>query len=307
MQSELKLMQFNLENFFLYLDHYQNQDFSKISESEWQKLSSSSERLKPLRKIWQIASILTEEKPDVVVLNEVGGHESLSNFCKYFLNDGYKPYLIEGNSDRGIDIGFLVKKDFGSKNLLITHKNRPIQFLYQHEQNSDKKSHYFSRDVAELRLFKNEEAHSPSLIILGVHLKSKLDPQGVDPQGRSRRAAELKTLVEIYNEIKLETRDEIPILVAGDFNGVAGPENTEEEFKYLYEKSDLQDAISMTGVLYADRYTQIVFDSLHAPRPIQIDYFFIAHKFSTLVVKEKSAVYRYRMAKNIFFKPPTSI
>src|SRR6185312_5880453 len=99
---------------------------------------------------------------DIVCMNEVGGEESLQNFARFFLGGKYTPFLIEGNSDRGIDVGYLIKTDFPLRPELRTHKNRPIQFLYPHERQGDlfdetstkpAKSHYFSRDCAELRLY----------------------------------------------------------------------------------------------------------------------------------------------------------
>ena len=70
------------------------------------------------------------------------------------------------------------------------------------------------RDCAELRLY-SPDCRQLSLIILLTHLKSRLDPEKIDPGGIERRAAELRTAVHIYNELRAEWPD-TPIIFAGD-------------------------------------------------------------------------------------------
>src|SRR5690606_24436372 len=146
---------FNVENLFVFMDRFNDQDLRQLPEKTWQSLSTSITQNKPLQKLWALARCIEEMNPDILCLNEVGGLESLENFNKHFLESRYESHLVEGNSHRGIDVGYLIKKDHAFKPLLISHKNRPIDFLYPHETEGPgkSKSHYFSRDVAELRLF----------------------------------------------------------------------------------------------------------------------------------------------------------
>ena len=109
--GNLKLGLFNAENLFLLFDHPVPQHFQKLTEPQWQKLSASVYENKPLKKCLEIAEIIRSENPDVFMLCEVGGHESLNNFNRLFLDDKYHTALIEGNSDRNIDVGFLIKKE----------------------------------------------------------------------------------------------------------------------------------------------------------------------------------------------------
>lgn len=291
----LRLVQFNVENLFIFLDLYKNQDLKKITESEWQSLSSSTIPNKPLRKVQALAEILLEINADIIMLNEVGGIESLVNFNKYFLDSRYTVHLKEGNSNRGIDIGYLVRADLDYKAILISHKDRPINFLYPHETQtpSGGKSHYFSRDIAELRLFKPKE-NSPCLTLLLTHLKSKLDSQKVDPQGKLRRAAELSALVEIYNEIKNELGEQTPLLISGDFNGIASRQNTEPEFAPLYEKTDLTDALEIAEKPIAERFTQVQITNQGQRLLLQIDYIFISPTLRPLLVHDETYVYRFK-------------
>src|SRR5690606_32967811 len=128
----------------------------KVTEAEWKRFSTSTTANKPLKKVWDVAAAIKDIDADIYMLNEVGGQESLENFNRHFLDDRYTVMLKEGNSHRGIDVGYLVRRGLENefKFVHLTHKDRPLQFLYPHETQTagGGKSHYFSRDVSELRL-----------------------------------------------------------------------------------------------------------------------------------------------------------
>lgn len=313
--NTMRVAQINAENLFLFFDEELPPNWRMLSEKEWQKLSQASVSNKPLRKALWLAEGLLEIDADVILVNEVGGLESLTNFARYFLNDSYRPYVIEGNSDRGIDIGYLIKKTMPHNFELHTHKNRPLNFLYPHEIESNKhfaesapekviKSHYFSRDCAELRVF-NPGEKTPSLIFLLVHLKSKLDPDGIDPQGRDRRAAELKTLTGIYQELRNEF-PQIPIIVGGDFNGIVHRERGESEFLPLFA-TDLEDVFSILGRDVTEAMTQIQFNRMGQSVYLQIDYLMVSPHLKEHIVPEESFVYRYKSDLGVKLNLPTTL
>lgn len=296
-------MQLNAENLFIFLDTAQERDWRRLTEKEWQNLSSASVSNKTLSKTLWLADSILEVDADIVCLNEVGGHESIHNFARYFLRDRYTPYLIEGNSDRGIDIGYLVKKEFSLRAELRTHKDRPLHFLYPHEVESNAyhaqhapekviKTHYFSRDCAELRLYKDGSTQ-PSLIILLAHLKSKLDPDGIDPQGRSRRQAEVKTLMDIYKEVRNTFSPSVPTIVAGDFNGCARRIVAGEEYAELIA-TDLESVMELGGLEGEHAATQVLFSRSGQIQHLEIDYIFVSPELKAFLIPEKVEVYRYR-------------
>lgn len=300
--GHLRVAQINAENLFLFFDTNLPANWKSLPEKEWQRLSRASVPNKSLKKTAWLAQSLMEIDADLVMVNEVGGEESLSNFARYFLDDKYKAMVIEGNSDRGIDVGYLIKRDLPVTTELHTNKNRPIHFLYPHEIASNAhfeksapekvlKSHYFSRDCAELRVFK-PGATSPILVILLVHLKSKLDPDGIDPEGRDRRAAELKTVVEIYIEIRREN-PETPMIVAGDFNGIAHRQKGEREFQPLFESTDLENVFALLNKSEQESMTQIQFGRGNSWM-LQIDYIFVSEGLKQHLVPEGTFAFRYR-------------
>lgn len=311
---DLKVLLWNVENLFLLSDIPLSQEHVKLEESQWQKLSTSVHPNKSLFKCRGIANIIQENDPDVILFCEVGGQESLSNFNKLFLNDAYSPALVEGNSDRNIDLGFLIKKKQGFYFDLFSNKNRPINFLYPHEREvldvvsgipNQKPSHKFSRDVAELHCFLRDR-EKPFLIFLLAHLKSQLDRDRIDPQGFERRQAELITLTQIYNELHAK-HPTTPIAVCGDFNGSARKSKLDPEFKTLYEKTDLVDLSEWAGVPESDGATFYQVGRAPNPEGRQIDYCFASPNLIPFVKPASFSVYRFKDPRGVVLDPPTTI
>lgn len=314
--NTFKVAQINAENLFLFLDQPTPRDWSKLSEKDWQKLSKATVSNKSLYKTLWLAETLKDIDADIVCVNEVGGLESLHNFAHLFLNDVYEAHLIEGNSNRGIDIGYLVKRSFTGKYELRTHKNRPLGFLYPHEIESNQffastqpekviQTHYFSRDCAELRVFK-EGSQRPSLIVLLVHLKSKLDHDGIDPQGRLRRAAEARMTMNIYRELRQEFDPPVPMIVTGDFNGTARRSNLGEEFAELV-RTDLESVMEIMGHEGEAAATQLIFSRSGGVQALEIDFIFISPELKEPLRQGAAEAYRYRSDLKVTLPLPTTL
>ncbi len=264
----------NSENLFLLSDQQLTPEHLLLDEGLWQRLSTSVYNNKSLFKLQVLSQMIKSKNPDLILLCEVGGLESLENFNRLFLDQAYSCALIEGNSDRNIDVGFLIKKNLNFYFNLESNKNRPINYHYPQASElmaSTGVSLKFSRDVCELSCFTKDKDH-PFLMVLLTHLKSRLDKDGLDPEGFERREAELKTLVEIYLEIEAKY-PKVPKLVAGDFNGNAGVFQTDPEFKSLYEKTELLDVCELAQKPREQRST---FFQLGKPAGKQIDFCFLS-------------------------------
>jgi hypothetical protein len=301
----LKFCLLNAENLFVLFDQPPPTpiEVNKLNEAQWQRLSHSVYENKPLRKTQELARGLKDIQADIIMLCEVGGLESLKNFNELFLDGAYSPCLLEGNSDRNIDVGFLIKKNANFYFDLDSNKNRAINFLYPHERQSLQngypvkggkitQSHKFSRDVAELRLFTTDK-DKPFLLILLTHLKSRLDPERIDPNGFERRQAELKTLLEIYQELSA-AHPQVPILVCGDMNGNAARLATDEEFKPIYEQTDLQDVLEVAAVTSQDRATYYQIRNGGKADGRQIDFAFFSRQLKSYLKAQSAFVYRYK-------------
>ncbi|RYZ57813.1 MAG: hypothetical protein EOP07_08810 [Proteobacteria bacterium] len=304
----LKIMEFNAQDFFLQLEYPMSREaILNISDEQWKLLGKDDIYLKPLSKIKRIADLIHEVNPDIVCLCEIGGFESLELFAHVFLDDAWIPYLLEGNSNRGIESGYLVKKSLPWTSRIKSHKNWPLPFLYPHEIDpvtyhlaataapyydlAVPKDRRLSRDIPALIL---ESEGRVRLVILLVHLKSGFDTAGVDLEGKVRRGAELKALLAIYQSFRQELGPDVPILMTGDFNGRAGRHDTAQEFLPLYENELFEDVLEIKEVPQYERISQMTFVKRNLIAQ-QLDFLFVTKDLSHRV---KSAfVYRYRFAE----------
>lgn len=288
MKNQITIMQWNIENLFIYTDLYQSQDLSLMSESEWQKISTASTKNKSLSKIFHCQAVIQNISPDIIMLNEVGGLESLSFFNKHFLNQAYEPLLVKGNSDRGIDVGYLIKKNLGYNHTLTSHKDQSIPLHYPGDDEGTK--HYFSRDLCELSLFE-PETNKLKLVLLLTHLKSQLDLEKIDPYGFEKRQAEVKKIIQIYKSIR--KKNNAPVIVAGDFNGQAKRKDTSFEFEEIYTETDLRDAIDISNIAEKDQTTYIKISS-GKKLNLRLDYIFVCERAAKILDKNQCFCYRFK-------------
>lgn len=146
--------------------------------------------------------------------------------------------------------------------------------------------------MAELKCF-TQNADQPFLIFLLTHLKSRLDPERKDPNGFERRKAELKTLIEIEQEIE-KKYPTVPLVMAGDFNDNAGLENTDEEFKLIYQSTSLKDILELNQVPVTDRATYYQVKPMGKTDGRQIDFCFLNTSAAEILKQNSSSVYRYK-------------
>ncbi len=282
----MKLCLFNVENFFL-LDGTNAVGFKK-----------------PVEKIEWIARTIKEIDADITMMCEVGGLESLDLFNAKYLNSEYSTRLIKGNSNRGIEMGYLIKNDFDYQTLHISHADDSIEFNYHFEIMENKNlapidqhpPHKFSRDISELRIVKDDKVE---VIILLVHLKSKWDRDGVDFNGNERRKAELKALVKTYNRLRAEFNYLVPVIVAGDLNGSAQRGFEEPEFEDLYASTDLEDILEVLEEPLESRFTFFYFSKENKREAHQLDYILLPPELQALVKKEDSGIYLFRDSHNM--------
>ncbi len=302
---KLKFCQINAENLFLLLDQPLPVHFTHLDEQQWQKHSTSVYNNKPLKHLLHITQTIQVIDADIIMLNEVGGSESLKNFNQFFLKDLYTPILIEGNSDRNIDVGFLIKKNAHFYFDLFSHKNKELDLKYDFLHGLDKKIYKFSRDCSELRLF-HHDVKKPFLIILLTHLKSPLDPERIDAGGTLRRGSELRACIDIYNQLKTQHPD-TGILLAGDFNGQAGRQNTDDEFKPIYQQTDLEDILELAKINQTDRATFIQVKSGLRTEGRQIDYCFLSKNLHSHLNLSETRVFLYQDQYGSPIKKPETL
>lgn len=288
---KLKIVQLNAENLFLFMDFYKGENLSNMTEIQWQNLSSSTQSNKSLSKTKWLAEAVLDMNPDILLLSEVGGWESAQNFNRHFLNNTYEVLMAEGNSDRGIDVAFLLRRELGFSSLLLSYKDKILDFNYPLDAPGVR--HSFSRDALELRLFLPDQDRA-FLSLFNLHLKSKLDREKIDPQGRARRKAELNAFLEILKTAQTELPD-CHFIVGGDFNGIHSPkELSESEFSALHADSDLIEVFEHCALDASKRATQIQFQTSSKIIPLQLDGIWVSKNLAQYVVTEETGVYMYK-------------
>lgn len=271
-------MVLNAQDLFLFMDKHDHSSIHELTEIKWQLMSSSLFSNKSKEKCQILAQTILDHDADIVMVTEVGGLESLENFAKYLLNDEFMALSEASNSDRGIDLGYLVRKKLPYNYSLISHVDYKLPAP----------SRKFSRDVLRLDVKENGEV---KLILLLVHIKSKLDMRKADFEGRTRRTHEMEGLIEIYNSL---SPLKIPILVGGDFNGHAGETDTEEEFKSIYTKTDLKDIALLAKIPEDERFSYVYFNRGGNRYIQQIDYLFMSEKFAPMLISDECYFPRYK-------------
>jgi hypothetical protein len=280
--KNLKVMVINAQDLFLFMDKHNHKEIpvTELSEIKWQLMSSSLFSNKTKEKCQILGNTIKDSEADVVMVTEVGGLESLTNFARYVLDDQYFALSLPSNSDRGIDLGYLVKKSLNMGWELHSHIHYPLPAPAKK----------FSRDVLRLDLV---QGTSVKMIFLLVHIKSKLDLKKADFEGRSRRTLEVKGLLDIYLSL-CKLHPDIPILIGGDMNGHAGEKNTEEEFKQIYQLTDLKDIAFLSKIPEEERFSYVYFNRGGNRFEQQIDYLFISEKFKHLILEKECFFPRYK-------------
>ena len=156
--------------------------------------------------IYNTGRVIAEVNPDVIITVEVEDRPTLQRFNDQVLKAKFKrvyPYtmLIDGNDDRGIDIGILSKF--------------PILEIRSHIQDMNSQNRkIFSRDCPEYDIILPGNTR---LVVVPNHFKSKRN--GVDLESQKRRIAQARRAHEIA--LAALNRSDF-VLVGGDLNDTPG-------------------------------------------------------------------------------------
>lgn len=271
MSRLLNICVYNLENFYICPENF---------------INDLQTPLKSDKKLQDLALVFLEIDADIFCLSEVGGTESLAYFNKNYLNDEYLIFLEKGNSDRGIEVAFLVKKSLPYKLKFVSNKNQSINVTLSKE-NTFKTKH--SRDLIELHLLDPRDLSKTECIIFNTHLKSQRENFSEDFRGQKRRNAEFLFMIEKFKSYR-KTCD-CPIFMTGDLNANASRFQTDPEFIRGLVENDLIDVLDIVDLPRENRATYYIFQG-NRKIPVQLDYALLDRASSKCVTD--AAVYRYK-------------
>lgn len=271
--QNLTIMLFNVQDLFIFMDKYNGEDVTEMNEYQWQLMTTSLVGNKELSKVIELSNAIKDVHPEILMLVEVGGLESVKNFNQYFLNDEYKIYHSPSNSDRGIDVAFLVKKGL---NWFADLK--PYTKVYL--SNGKRAARGFFK-------LKFTHRNKTQLAIILTHLKSKLDLKKEDFEGRGQRKAEVEFLL---NQIK-KHKKKYPLLITGDLNGIIYKDDTDEELKG-FEKLNMLDVLELSNKSIDERHTYVYFNKASQRFLMQLDYILMHKSYKNLI--KDTYVYRFK-------------
>ncbi|MCA1552580.1 endonuclease/exonuclease/phosphatase family protein, partial [Bradyrhizobium sp. BRP19] len=131
--------------------------------------------------------------------------------------------LIDGNDDRGIDVGLMTKKKFN------------IVSIASHVDDEDEDGVIFSRDCAQYEI---ETADGNKLIVLANHFKSK--GFGSPPVSDAKRKRQAERTATSYRQLR---REHEFIAIVGDFNDT--PDS--DPLAPLFNQTGLKDISELQG------------------------------------------------------------
>lgn len=179
--------------------------------------------------ILNTGKVISEVDADIIGIVEAENRVVLKQFNDYVITEvGGKAYphvmLIDGNDDRGIDVGLMTKKGY-KIGLMRSHV---------HDLNNDK-TPIFSRDCPEYCI---TTPQNEKLWVLPNHFKSKFG--GNDPKSQAKRKAQATRTLEIYKSLLNEGYENI--IVMGDLNDT--PDS--ESLQVLTKNTGLKDVSDHT-------------------------------------------------------------
>lgn len=172
-----------------------------------------------------------EDRPALVRFNEdVFGVRQKANTAKADRWIYEHIMLVDGNDDRGIDVGIFAKDGYAIESIQ-SHVDDP----------GTKREPVFSRDCAEYTL---STPGGNRLLVLVNHFKSK--GFGAQATSTARRRAQAARVAEIYEHRRAEGIKNI--IVLGDFNDT--PDSA--ALKRLVQDTDLRDVSTLGSPTFDD-------------------------------------------------------
>lgn len=198
-RKNLRVVTFNAEDFTLY-----------------EKPESSKKRAEPKARVLVRAAARTlfEQKPDIIVLQEIGSEYSLQRLAELSGDEKYEAILIQGHDvpksyqeGPARHIGFLIKKSLMLEHTIATNLKIPYPGA------DTKRKFTFDRGLPVISFFEPNNK-VPLFSVIGVHNHS----MGEDGKFSELKFIEEKSMVAVIQKLQDAYGTNTPIILAGDLN-----------------------------------------------------------------------------------------
>lgn len=274
----LNFLSFNVQNLLHTVGKY-----IRVEGNRYESHPELNSYQKSPQDILRIQKIIEEEMPDIATFQEIEDIMALQYLVSSpKLRGKYKVYLIEGNDQRGIDVGFIVKSDLPFVVDYQTHKDITWYDPVEHV-----KGPLFSRDLPVVML-RTEQDKNPFLIVIGNHAKSQRDRPG-DPNSTILRQAQYAKAAEIIKNYE-ERYPGVQIIFGGDFNVDV---RTSTDIKPLLE-NNMKSAfdVARVSVSWSERITHSYFQNGSRPHYPQMDDLMVTPGLFSNVIKASVIQYK---------------
>jgi len=284
----LRVMSYNVQNLYV-----QKGRHSWGSEEELE----IDPKIKRPEHTEEIAHVILETAPDIVVLQEIETYNSLVRFVDNFLGGEYAIFYAGDRDKREISTALLIKDD------LDLHVRIKDTSGIAWKAASGVFEPVFSRELGAFEVF-NPNTSEVVLGVFGVHFKSRLDRKN-DPDSLLKRAKEAEVTARFVAQFE-DANPNVPYIITGDFNDA--PESL--EFKPLTEGLDVFEPFKYPEFFTNKAGFGLSTFSIHPKAPetaryTSVDFFLTSRNLEEFVMAVD--VYRYKNRATNTFKPlPTS-
>ena len=209
-------MSYNVQDFYVQKGHH--------IRGNGKKKVKVNPRAKEERHTQEIARIITELSPDLIVLQEVETWNSLNRFIGNYLGGEYVAFMSGDHDTREKNIAFLIKND-----LDFHVRVKPVGYLTWKAPSGNTEP-VFSRELGIFEVF-DSESKKMVLGVFGVHYKSHKDRKN-DPRSFLKRSQEAENTSQIVEKF-LMSNPNTPFIIAGDFNSNPNDPELSSLFKNL--------------------------------------------------------------------------
>lgn len=193
--TPVKVLNWNVHNFYDTVDDPASQDYDAMTQAEFQARVESA------------TAVISGIDPDVLVLQEVENETVLTALNDALGNKYPTQHIVQGNDPRGVDIAALSKLPFTD---VVSHLDE--SFVVEGTQGP---SFNFTRDLLEYHFTVGNQ----KVVLLGVHYKAKGTP--TSPDNPDKRLAEAQKTRAVADA--LTTADpNLAVVILGDCNDTPG-------------------------------------------------------------------------------------
>lgn len=254
---------------------------------------------KPDKAIQALAGTLGTVAADVVLLQEVGSRQILTELNEMLAHPFPFVELLQGNSDRGIHLGIVSREPLeltSHQTLELVDETGDRLLEYRTEADALAGNAAPMRIQRDLMLAELQLADESVLALFNVHLKSKTNRAWRRLAADVVRAAEARLVARLVTGY-LSVHPDRPLILGGDFNDLRSSEALQPIFS-LPLGDPLGDALASNGRNPSTYWPK---------RKMRLDYLLLSDLAGQKLVSDSAVIHASQRAKRASDHYPISV